>query len=182
MKIKYFAFLVVFLSLSMGFKLKFNNKNHIIADNNFTEQLSEHLPAYKEYDSILSLSAKMDKPILLYFTGHAVVNVIKMEMQVLKDESITNYMKNNFIILELHVDDRTELGEDDWITNPENREVLKTVGQQNQHIQNIKFNRNTQPFFVIMDSNEKIYGKTGYVPSIENFNTFLSESFDRIKK
>lgn len=175
-------FLVGLLSTSIGFTNKVIQINCYVTDKNISEHQVDHLPAYKEYDSILSLSAEMNKPILLYFTGHNVVNAKKMDMRVLNDRMISAKMKENFIVLELYVDDRTELQKEQWITNTKTKKVMKTIGEQNQYIESIKFNQNTQPFFVILDSEENVYGKTGYVPSIENFDTFLDESFERFKK
>lgn len=166
----------------MGFTYKFNNTILYVTDENHSEHQKEHLPAFKEYNLKLGLSEEMNKPILLYFTGHAVVNSKKMEMRVLKDDKISSMMNDDFIVLELYVDDRTELQEKEWVTNTVTKKVLKTVGEQNQYIEKIKFNQNTQPFFVIIDGEETIYGKTGYVPSIENFNKFLNESFQRFKE
>lgn len=178
-----FIFLLGFIFLSAVFNKKLNTEIIQISTNsqNLRKQ-KEHLPAYKEYNSTIALSQKLKKPILLYFTGHAVVNAKKMEMRVLKDELIYSRMNDDFILLKLYVDNITELQKENWITNSETKEVLKTVGQQNLYIENLKFNEKTQPFFVVLDSNENVYGKIGYTPIIKDFNSFLKESFERFKK
>jgi thiol:disulfide interchange protein DsbD len=57
----------------------------------------------------MAYAKKVGKPVLIDFTGHACVNCRKMEASVWPDASVLNQIKNDYVLIQLYVDDRTEL-------------------------------------------------------------------------
>lgn len=57
-------------------------------------------------DSLKELSLKQNKPILLYFTGWAIVNCRSMEDRLLSDKDIHQIMHEKYIPQELYTDDK----------------------------------------------------------------------------
>jgi len=96
------------------------------------------------------------KPILLYFTGYAVVNGRKIESDLLmKNETVFQTMKNDYINVWLYVDDRN-------------------VGKKWYDYQKEKFKSNVQPYFVILDSHGNPISKgLGYSEAKENLENEL---------
>tara|TARA_R110002049_G_scaffold308896_1_gene514741 strand:- start:1019 stop:1861 length:843 start_codon:yes stop_codon:yes gene_type:complete len=96
------------------------------------------------------------KPILLYFTGYAVVNSRKIESDLLlKNTTVHQLMKNDYINVWLFVDDRN-------------------VGKKWYDYQKESFKSNVQPYFVILDSNGNPISKgLGYSEAKANLETEL---------
>ncbi|WBU87908.1 thioredoxin family protein [Cellulophaga omnivescoria] len=127
-----------------------------------------------DYDDLLNESIEFKKPLLLYFTGYASVNARKIEHYVLSDKTITEKLKNEFHFVNLYVDDRISLPENERIKSKTNGEFLKYVGQKHSELQKTKFNSNYQPYFVIIDKNGNIIKEQGYTTDIKIFEEFLT--------
>ncbi len=60
--------------------------------------------------------------------------------------------KNDYIIIALYTDDRTKLPESEWITSSFDGKVKKTLGKKNLDLQISRYSTNTQPFYVLIDT------------------------------
>src|SRR5690606_4939935 len=69
------------------------------------------LECFKDFEEGLAHAKAVDKPILLDFTGWACVNCRKMEENVWSDPRVYSLLKDDYILISLYVDDRTELPE-----------------------------------------------------------------------
>lgn len=126
------------------------------------------------YEDILNKSIKLDKPLLLYFTGYACVNCKKMEHYVLSDKSIEEKLKNDFYFVNLYVDDKKSLPENEWGKSKSNGKLITRIGQKHSELQINKFNNNFQPYFVIIDKNGNKIADQNYTKDIETFAEFLN--------
>ena len=117
----------------------------------------------RDYDEALAFAKKVNKPLLIDFTGWACVNCRKMEENVWAHESISPIMANDFIIASLYVDDR-ELLTDEFKGKPMvNGKTMKTIGDKWMNLQIEKYKEVTQPLYVVVDHNENnISGKANY--------------------
>jgi len=129
-----------------------------------------YLTSYKE---AIKCSKKLNKPMLIFFDGFACINAIQMKDLILMNNRVKPLINNNFIFVKLMVDDRTILKEEDWYKSKYDKQIKKTVGQQNSDFQITKFNNNTQPAFYILSASEEIIAKTFYDLDEENFIKFL---------
>lgn len=108
------------------------------------------LNAYFDYQEGLEAARRLNKPILLDFTGHACVNCRKMEANVWPDKDVYSMISNDYILIQLYVDDKTELAPEDVIITPEGK-TLKTIGKKWSDLQARKFKANSQPFYVLIN-------------------------------
>lgn len=127
-----------------------------------------------DYDDLLNESIELKKPLLLYFTGYACINARKIEHYVLSNNTITEKLKNEFHFVNLYVDDRTSLPENEIIKSKTNGKLLKYVGQKHSELQTEKFKNNSQPYFVIIDKNGNKIKDIGYTTEIKLFEEFLN--------
>ncbi len=125
-----------------------------------------------DYDALIKESKYLEKPLMLYFSGWAVVNGKKMESVVLSDPTILSMLKKEFIFVPLYVDDQTELPEDQ---QSKNGAIISTYGNKALELQVEKFKSNIQPYFVILDNNGFVQAKTGYTMETDVFMTFIRE-------
>jgi thiol:disulfide interchange protein len=146
-----------------------------------------HIPygieGYFDYEEALAAAKKEGKPLLIDFTGHGCVNCRKMEENVWSDPQVLARLKNDFVMVALYIDERLELPENEWYTSSYDGKVKKTLGKQNADFQITRFNNNAQPYYVILDHQEKLVAKPrGYNSDIPEFIEFLDgakRAFDK---
>ncbi|GAB3529242.1 cytochrome c biogenesis protein CcdA [Pontibacter brevis] len=137
-----------------------------------------HLPhglkGYFDLEQAKRCAAEQGKPIFIDFTGHGCVNCREMEANVWSDPAVLKRLREDYVILALYVDDKTELPESEWYTSNYDNKVKKTIGKQYADYQITKFNVNAQPYYVLMDENENVLVKPiTYDLNVENFVNFL---------
>jgi len=140
-----------------------------------TKVLFVPYPVY-DYKALLAEAKEKQKPLLLYFTGHAVVNSKKMEALVLSDSLLFTLLKEEFVFAPLYVDDDQLLKETEEVeTKRGKRRLLKTVGNKTSYLQLQNFEKNEQPYFVIVDSDGTILSEIGYTLDKERFLLFIGK-------
>ncbi|WP_373073613.1 cytochrome c biogenesis protein CcdA [Zeaxanthinibacter enoshimensis] len=126
------------------------------------------LDCYKDFDEGLAYAKKVNKPILLDFTGWACVNCRKMEENVWSDPAIYDILNEEVVLISLYVDDRKELEESEKFAYQFDSGRIKeigTVGQKWGTFQTVNFGAASQPYYVLMSPSLEILG-----PSIQNTN------------
>jgi thiol:disulfide interchange protein len=162
-----------------------NTKTNEICDTpKFDEFL--HLPhginGYFDYKQAIACARQQNKPLFIDFTGHGCTNCREMEARVWSDPQVLQRLKNDFVVVALYVDDKTELPESEWYTSPFDKKVKKTIGKQNADLQITRLNNNAQPFYVLVGRDEKVLvSPKTYDLSAENFVKFLDEGKKRFK-
>ena len=146
-------------------------------------ELPYNLQGYFDYKQALACARKQHKPLLLDFVGHACSNCKEMESKVWSDPEVLKRLRNNFVIVELYVDDRTRLPEDEWVTSTYDGKIKKTIGKINADLEISHFRVNSQPYYVILDTNEKVLvSPIGHTLDIREFINFLDQgkkAFDK---
>lgn len=132
------------------------------------------LPCFHDYESGLAYAKKVNKPVMIDFTGWACVNCRKMENNVWSDPEVYQRLENDFVLISLYVDDKEKLPEGDIYYSEVLKKKINTIGRKWTEMEVARYNRNSQPYYVLLDHNEKelTEGKA-YDPSIENFIAFL---------
>jgi thiol:disulfide interchange protein DsbD len=113
--------------------------------------LPHELDGFFDYKEALAYAKKVNKPVFIDFTGHGCVNCREMEARVWPDPAVLQRLQNDFVIVALYVDDKTELPESEWYTSKYDNKVKKTIGAQNGDLQIVKYNNNAQPHYCIID-------------------------------
>ncbi|MBN1987142.1 MAG: thioredoxin family protein, partial [Prolixibacteraceae bacterium] len=119
---------------------------------------------------------KVNKPVILDFTGWSCVNCRKMEDNVWSDKMVLNILRNDYVLISLYVDDKTRLPENEqYVSETTNRKV-KTIGNKWSDFQTTHFKTNAQPFYVLLDHNGQMLAQPkGYDTSIDGYVKFLNE-------
>jgi thiol:disulfide interchange protein DsbD len=145
--------------------------------------LPHNLHGFFDYKQALEYSKKVNKPIFIDFTGHGCVNCREMEANVWSDPQVLKRLNENFVIVALYADDKTELPESEWYLSKYDNKVKKTIGKQNSDLQITKYNANAQPLYVLIDGNEQLLTQpTAYDLEVSNFVKFLDEGVANYKK
>ena len=131
------------------------------------------LDAFYDYEEGLAYSKAVNKPVLLDFTGWSCTNCRKMEASVWSEAQVLNRLKNEYVIISLYVDDKTELAENEKYVS-ETGKKIKTLGNKWSDLQTRNFKTNSQPYYVIVNSE----GKTLVPPQafnldVKNYIDFL---------
>lgn len=112
------------------------------------------LNVFFDYEEGMEYAKAQKKMVMLDFTGHACVNCRKMEANVWTDPQVLSFLTNNVIIIQLYVDDRTELAVEDQQKTSAGK-LLKTIGSKWSYLQASQFESNSQPFYVLMNSTNR---------------------------
>lgn len=144
-----------------------------------------NLPCYKDYEEGMAIARAENKPVMLDFTGWACVNCRRMEENVWVDPAVYKILSEEFVLISLYVDDRTELSEEEQIyVQQKNRQrQLKTVGNKWSYFQTLNFNNNSQPYYVLMSPDEELLNTpVGYTPDATEYATFLNCGLNAFNK
>jgi thiol:disulfide interchange protein len=103
-----------------------------------------------DYEEGLAYAIKVHKPVMIDFTGHACVNCRKMEANVWPDKAVYQRITGDYVLIQLYVDDKTDLAAGEQFTTPEGRRI-KTIGNKWSYLQTSRFSANSQPFYVLLN-------------------------------
>ncbi len=139
-----------------------------------------HLPhglqGYFDYKQALECAREQKKPLFIDFTGHGCTNCREMEAVVWSDPQVIQRLQNDFVVVALYVDDKTELPESEWYTSKYDSKIKKSIGKQNADLQINNLENNAQPFYVLVGKDERVLAwPYGYDRSIEKFVHFLEQ-------
>ncbi|MBT1689390.1 protein-disulfide reductase DsbD family protein [Dawidia soli] len=136
--------------------------------------LPHNLSGYFDYEQAMACARQQNKPLFIDFTGHGCTNCREMEAVVWSDPAVLNKLRNDFVVVALYVDDKTELPESEWYTSKYDQKVKKTIGKQNADLQIANLQHNAQPFYVLVGLDEHVLVKPyGYDKDVDEFVKFL---------
>ena len=139
------------------------------------------LNCFKDFEEGKKHAIENDKIILLDFTGWACANCRRMEENVWAKPTIFNLLDNNFVIISLYVDDRSELSLDHtfkYLNQSGNIQYINNVGRRWSLFQQINFNNASQPYYVSMLPSGKVLSEPIQYASVENFQNWLELSIE----
>ena len=118
-----------------------------------------HIPhgidGYFDYEEALAYAKEVNKPLFLDFTGHGCVNCREMEARVWSDKRVLKKLKEDYIVVSLYTDDKTALPESEQFYSQILKTQVNTVGKKFQHLQAERFGTIAQPYYVLLDTEEK---------------------------
>ncbi|MDA9035727.1 thioredoxin family protein, partial [Flavobacteriaceae bacterium] len=127
---------------------------------------------------------KTNKPILLDFTGWACVNCRKMEENVWSQGEVYRMLKDEFIIISLYIDDRTELPETDQFDfqYPNGRiKTINTIGEKWATFQSLNFESASQPFYVLMSPDNVLLNQPIQYTDKVTYENWLKQGLQKFK-
>jgi len=106
-----------------------------------------------------------------------------MEAAVWTDETVKKTINDDYVLIQLFVDDKTPLPEPIEVTENGQTRKLRTVGDKWSYFQRTKFGSNTQPFYVLLDNEGMpLNGSCSYDEDIDKYIKFLNtglKNYDR---
>ncbi len=134
------------------------------------------LHAFFDYQEGMAFAKKVHKPVMIDFTGHACVNCRKMEAAIWPDKSVLPLIRDNYVLIQLYVDDKTALTADEQYTSPFSKLRVTSIGALNCDLQASRFNCNSQPQYVLLDDTGQllvpprgaVYDATAYAQYLES--------------
>ncbi|WP_229746943.1 protein-disulfide reductase DsbD family protein [Dokdonia pacifica] len=150
------------------------------------EEIPEHaelgphdLLSFTDYDAGVAYAKKVNKTILLDFTGYACINCRRMEERVWSDPKVLNVLRNDIVLISLYGDSREELPESEQGVSASGRRI-KTVGNKWSNFQIERYGILAAPYYVLLDHDEKELNKpVSYTPDIEEYLAWLKEGITR---
>jgi len=141
------------------------------------------LDAFFDYDEGLAYAKKMNKPVFIDFTGHACVNCRKMEASVWPDKEVLSRLSNDYVVIQLYVDDKTDLATAEQTVSKYSGKKIQTIGNKWSDLQASRFNANSQPFYVLLDTKGNLLVQpqgADYDPV--SFSKYLDSGLEAFKK
>ena len=144
---------------------------------------SEVHAAFDDYETGMAYAQKMNKPVMIDFSGFGCVNCRKMEASVWTDPTVKKLLEQDYVLITLMVDDKTRLPEPITIEENGKTRKLKTIGDKWSYLQRSKFGANAQPFYVLLDGNGEPIGPSyAYNENIAQYIQFLQNGLEVFKK
>ncbi|MFZ4543958.1 MAG: protein-disulfide reductase DsbD family protein [Saprospiraceae bacterium] len=137
------------------------------------------IECFHDFDEAVGYAKKIGKPLFVDFTGYGCVNCRKMEENVWNKPSILKYLKEDYVVVSLYVDDEKRLFPDDKIKytlDTHTGDKLRTLGSKWASFQINNFGVASQPYYVLMDNDGKtlLTRPTAYTPDVVEYENFLS--------
>jgi thiol:disulfide interchange protein len=136
------------------------------------------LDCYHDFDEALKVAKEKNKPLFVDFTGYGCVNCRKMEEQVWNKSDILGYLRDDYVVVSLYVDDKERLFPDDkfdYLLDPNTGDKMRTVGDKWGAFQVNNFNVSSQPYYVLLSNDGKtlLNKPVGYTPDVQEYRNFL---------
>ncbi len=146
----------------------------------------QNLNCFKDLESGMAYAKEINKPVMIDFTGHACVNCRKMEEHVWPRQEVYKYLKDDYVLISLYVDEKIELPENEQIEVQKatgGTRKLRNVGHKWSHYQTEYFNTNTQPYYVLLSPDGQLLNQpVGYTPAARDYAEFLQCGLEAYKK
>ncbi|WP_118193622.1 protein-disulfide reductase DsbD family protein [Albibacterium indicum] len=141
------------------------------------------LDAYYDYNEGLAYARSVNKPVLIDFTGWSCVNCRKMEASVWPEPEVLRRLKEDYVLISLYVDDRTELDESEKYVSEFSGKKISRVGQKWSDMQAAVYGTNSQPYYVIVDHDgNKLVPPQAFNLDVRNYVDFLDSGVEMFKK
>jgi thiol:disulfide interchange protein len=112
-----------------------------------------------DYYAALDSAKAQHKPLLIDFTGWACQNCRRIEENVWTVPEVREYIKQNYILVSLYVDDRENLPIAERITyttKDGQKKRIKDIGDKWATFQAENFNQVSQPLYVVLDNKQRL--------------------------
>jgi thiol:disulfide interchange protein len=141
---------------------------------------SKNITPFKDLEEGLAYARKVDKPVMLDFTGYSCVNCRKMEEHVWTEEKIKRYLTDEYVIISLYVDERTALPDEqqvevDRMDGSGRTRLINTVGKKWQYLQQSVYSKLSQPYYVLVSPDgTTLNPPVAYTADVDTYEDFLA--------
>lgn len=139
--------------------------------------------ALDDYESGMAYAKKVNKPVMIDFSGFGCVNCRKMEASVWTDPKVKQMLENDYVLITLMVDDKTKLPQPIEIQENGKTRKLKTIGDKWSYLQRSKFGSNAQPFYILLNDEGQPLGPSyAFNEDVSKYIQFLQNGLKEFKK
>lgn len=139
--------------------------------------------AFDDYESGMAYAKKVNKPVMIDFSGFGCVNCRKMEASVWADPKVKQMLENDYVLITLMVDDKTKLPQPIEIQENGKTRKLKTIGDKWSYLQRSKFGSNAQPFYILLNDEGQPLGPSyAFNEDVSKYIQFLQNGLKEFKK
>lgn len=138
---------------------------------------------YDDYETGMAYAKKVNKPVMIDFSGFGCVNCRKMEASVWTDPKVKQILENDYVLITLMVDDKTKLTHPITIEEHGKTRKLKTIGDKWSYLQRSKFGSNAQPFYILLNDEGKPLGPSyAFNEDVAKYIQFLQNGLKQFKE
>lgn len=142
-----------------------------------------NIVSFEDYYEGIEYANKVNKPILIDFTGRACQNCRLMENNVWSNSGVLKILKNDIVLISLYGDERKELSDDQKYVSKETGSEVTTIGQKWSEFQRQKFGSNARPLYVLLNlKEEKLNSPIPYTPDVKEYLEWLKAGIANFKK
>ena len=148
--------------------------------------LNEHTPqglcAFYDIDQGLEYAKKVNKPVLLDFTGHTCKNCRKVEQTIWTDPAVKKMLQEEYVLISLFTDDAVPLEAEE--ISPDGTK-LRDLGDKWQDYENRIYNMSAQPYYILLDHDKSsLFSPFGYqeAPDVATYKKNLETGLAEFKK
>ena len=139
--------------------------------------------AFDDYESGMAYAKKVNKPVMIDFSGFGCVNCRKMEASVWTDPKVKQMLENDYVLITLMVDDKTKLPQPIEIQENGKTRKLKTIGDKWSYLERSKFGSNAQPFYILLNDEGQPLGPSyAFNEDVSKYIQFLQNGLKEFKK
>lgn len=147
----------------------------------WTYSLYEREPEFdltvNDLDAALAKAKELNKPVFVDFTGWACVNCRKMEENVWPEPKVSELLEENFVMVSLYVDEKTELPKEEqfiYETSDGRKKMIKTEGNKWSTLQTETFRNNSQPMYALLTPDGQLLAPIEQnQPNVEAYTQWL---------
>jgi len=138
---------------------------------------------FDDYELGMAEARRVNKPVMIDFSGFGCVNCRKMEAAVWTDPRVKELLENKYVLITLMVDDKTKLPAPVTIEEDGKKRELKTVGDKWSYLQRYKFGANAQPFYVLLDHDGRpLSASYAYNEDVLKYVRFLEDGINNFRQ
>ena len=146
-------------------------------------ELPYNIQGYFDYEQGMECAEELNKPVMLYFTGHSCSNCKQMQGKVWSDSQVQKLMNEEYVVIALYIDDKKKLPESEWVKSEYDGKMKKTIGKINADFQITRFESNTQPQYILLDpEGNKLTEPMGYELKPQKFVEFLEKGVEKFEE
>jgi thiol:disulfide interchange protein len=154
---------------------QYEKEMHVIQDGS--------IKVFHDTTAGFEFARKVNKPVLLDFTGYSCENCRKTESRIWLDKLVKPLLLEEFVIVSLYVDDKDLLPESQQYYSEESNGKIKTVGNKWADYQIKRYKQISQPLYIVVDpmDGQDLTAPRGYDASVEGYQAFLLKAIQRYK-
>ncbi len=140
-----------------------------------------NLNCFHDLNEGSTYAKKVGKPILLDFTGYNCANCRKMEENVWNKPGVMELIRDKYVLISLFTDSKADLKAPYApYTSAFDNKLKDTEGEMWTDLEATYFNKNSQPFYVLLTPDLKVLNApVAYTPQINEYSDFLKCGLDK---